>query len=159
MSFPPVSLTVDLLSGTIVFLLVAAVSGVSMAIQGSINSALGKIVGLWETTLIVHLTATIAVSVILFAFNLGKGSFLRAGEAPWYYYLGGFLGILITYGVVITIPKLGAAVATTAIIVGQVGMAALVDHFGLFGLQQIPFTWLKFVGLVLLAAGAKLLLT
>ena len=50
-------------------------------------------------------------------------------------------------------PRLGVVSATTAIIVGQVTTAALVDHFGLFTLEPVPFTWLKALGFVLLVAG------
>lgn len=68
------------------------------------------------------------------------------------------MGVAITYGVVMSIAKLGAAVATTSIIVGQVLTACLLDHFGIFGLEKTPLTWLKFLGVGLLALGAKLLL-
>ncbi|MDN5366221.1 MAG: bacterial/archaeal transporter family-2 protein, partial [Thermacetogenium sp.] len=34
----------------------------------------------------------------------------------------------------------------------------IIDHFGLFGLKEIPFTWWKLLGIVLLATGAKLML-
>ena len=46
-------------------LLVAAFSGVAMAVQGSINSALGKVIGLWESTFIVHLVGLLLVSLLL----------------------------------------------------------------------------------------------
>jgi transporter family-2 protein len=60
--------------------------------------------------------------------------------------------------VVASIPRVGVALATTAIIVGQVATALLIDHFGWFGLEKMPFTWWKAAGLVLLAAGARLML-
>jgi transporter family-2 protein len=41
---------------------------------------------------------------------------------------------------------------------GQLATAALVDRFGLFGLERIPFTWQRALGLVLLAGGALLVL-
>ena len=72
--------------------------------------------------------------------------------------IGGLLGVLIVWGVVSSIPKLGVAVATTSIIVGQTLTALIMNHFGLFGLNPAPFTWLKGLGLVLLAIGAGLLL-
>jgi transporter family-2 protein len=146
------------LSGGLIFLLIACLAGVAMAVQGALNSALGKIIGLWEATFIVHLTATIVLIFMLFVFHVGKGEFAMCTKSPWYLYLGGLIGVIITYGVVISIPRLGAAVATTAIIVGQVLTAMLVDHFGAFGLKQISFTWIKFIGLILLAVGARLLL-
>ncbi|NPV44046.1 MAG: DMT family transporter [Firmicutes bacterium] len=146
------------ISGGYFFLIAALLAGVAMAVQGSINSALGKVIGLWEATFLVHLSAAIILLLILFVFHMGKGDLALCYKAPWYLYLGGLIGVLITFGVVISIPKLGVAVATTAIIVGQVLTALIIDHFGLFGLKEISFTWIKFLGLVLLALGAKLLL-
>ena len=128
-----------------------------MAIQGSINSVLGKKIGLTETTFLVHATAAIILLVVLIVkdnqldFNLLK-------DLPWYLYIGGALGIIITYGVASSIPELGVAVATTAIIAAQVLTAAGIDHFGCFGLEEIPFTWIKFLGIVFLAVGVRLLL-
>lgn len=145
------------ISRDIIFLLIAFFAGVAMATQGSMNSAVSKALGLSEATFLVHFSATLIMLVILIL-GIGHGNWANYSRVPWYYYLGGSIGVLITYGVVMSIPKLGAAVATTAIIVGQVLTACLIDHFGLFGLEKIPFTWLKFLGLIFLSLGAKLLL-
>ena len=139
-------------------LLIALVAGITMAVQGSLNTSLSKKLGLWEAIMIVHLLATVTLIVILFIFRLGKGSFTDLMKIPWYLYLGGLIGVVITYTVVISIPKLGVALATTAIVVGQVSTACLIDHLGLFGLTQIDFTWMKLVGIILLAAGAGFML-
>lgn len=140
------------------FLSAAAVSGLAMAVQGAMNSGLSKAVGLSQGTFLVHASATFAMIVILISGITKGGHWENYSRLPWYYFLGGIVGVIITYGVVVSIPKLGASVATTAIIVGQVLTACLLDHFGLFGLKTVPMTWLKGLGLVLLAAGAKLLL-
>lgn len=137
--------------------MVAFMAGVAMATQGSMNSALSKAIGLSEATFVVHFSATVVMLIILIL-GISHGNWGNYSQVPWYYYLGGFIGVLITYGVVVSIPKLGVAVATTAIIVGQVLTACLVDHFGFFGLEKVPFTWLKFLGLIFLSIGAKLLL-
>ncbi|MBO8127797.1 MAG: DMT family transporter [Peptococcaceae bacterium] len=139
-------------------LLVAALSGATMALQGAINSGLGKVIGLLETTFIVHVIGLVLVAVLLFAFGLGDGSLARVGEAPWYSYLGGILGVIIVYTVVRSMPKVGVAPATTAIIVAQVLTATLIDHFGWFGMRQIPFNWYRVVGAMLMAGGAFLVL-
>lgn len=141
----------------IFFLLVAFLAGVAMAGQGTMNSAVSKAIGLSESTFIVHLIATIVMAAILIL-GFGNGDWSNYDKIPWYYYVGGILGVAITYGVVVSIAKLGAAVATTSIIVGQVLTACLLDHFGVFGLEKSPLTWLKLLGIVFLALGAKLLL-
>ncbi len=139
-------------------LLIAALSGVTMALQGSLNAALGKIIGLLESTFVVHLVGLLLVSLLLFVLRLGSGDLRRYGEAPWYFYLGGLLGVLIIYGVIRSIAAAGVAAATTAIILGQVLTAALVDHLGLFGMEKIPFSWHRVAGTVLMASGAWMIL-
>ncbi|MCG0278545.1 MAG: DMT family transporter [Thermanaeromonas sp.] len=138
-------------------LVLALLSGVAMAIQGSLNAALAKVIGLLQATLVVHLTATVTV-ILLLLFPLSPGSLAKITQVPWYLLLGGIIGVLITYGVVASIPRAGVALATTAIIVGQVTTALIIDHLGLFGLEKIPFTWWKVLGLILLASGACLML-
>lgn len=138
-------------------LLVGAVAGICMAVQGSLNTLLSKAVGLVEANFVVHVIGTILL-IVLLLLGLGKGDLTKMGQAPWYAYLGGVFSIIILYTVMASISKLGVSIATTAIIVGQVSTALLIDHFGLFGLKSIPFTWWKLLGVVLLASGAKLML-
>lgn len=139
-------------------LLLALVAGITMAVQGSLNALLSKVVGLVEATFLVHVTGTAAVAVILMLLYPGLGGLDQIGRIPWYAWLGGVLSVMIVYAVAASISRMGVATATTAIIVGQVSTAVLIDHFGLFGLRQIPFSWWKMAGIVLLAAGAKLML-
>ena len=146
------------LSGNVLALLLALISGVLMAVQGSLNSTLSKVVGLIETTFIVHLTGTIILVILLFVFRMGKGNLYALTEAPWYAYLGGVIGVGIIYLVAACIPEVGVANATTAIIIGQVLTAIIIDHFGAFGLERMAYGWNQFIGLILLVIGAKLLL-
>ena len=147
------------MSPKILALVIALAAGISMAIQGSINTKLGQVIGNWEAILVVNVVGLATILILLFVFSVGKGDLSRITQGPWYSVLGGSVGVLIVWGVVVSIPKLGVAVATTSIIVGQTLTALIIDHFGLFGLSSVPFTWLKGLGLVLLAVGAGLLLS
>ena len=146
------------MGGRITALLIAALSGVTMALQGTLNSVLGKAVGLWEATMIVHIVGAVIVAVMVFVFKTGVFDLEKWAAAPWYTYLGGLLSVIIVYAVARSIPKAGVAPATTAIIVGQVFTAGLIDHLGLFGLQRIPFNIYRVVGILLMAGGAWLIL-
>ncbi len=79
-------------------------------------------------------------------------------DVPWYVYFGGVIGIFIVYFVAMSIPEAGVSNATTAIIVGQVLTALLIDHLGAFGLEASSFGVQQVMGLFLLAIVAKLLL-
>lgn len=139
-------------------LLLAFLAGATMAVQGSLNAALGKLIGLLEATFVVHLVGTGALVLALFVFRLGQGDSGNLAKVPLYLYLGGLLSVAIIYAVLSSIAGIGVATATTAIIVGQVGTALLIDHFGWFGLERHSFSWLKAAGMGLLALGAKLML-
>lgn len=142
----------------IIPLLLALVSGVLMAVQGSVNAALSKIIGLLEAAFVVHITGAALLSVLLFLLKFGSGSLSKISEAPWYSWLGGAAGVAIVYLVAAAIPAVGVANATTGIIVGQVVTAVLIDHFGVFGVEKIPFGINQLAGFLLLAFGARLLL-
>lgn len=148
----------NIISNEMMPLVLALVSGVLMAVQGSINASLSKVIGLLEATFIVQLTGTILVMILLFIVNMGKGNLSAWQEAPWYSWLGGIIGVAIIYLVAASIPNVGVANATTAIIVGQVLTAIIIDHFGGFGLERVACSPKQVIGLILLAVGARLLL-
>ncbi len=145
------------MTAEIIALIVAALAGMTMAFQGAMNAGLSASTGLWGMAFFVHASGLVLATVGLFvAGQAGKlGALPRAPVANVW---GGVLGVLIIYAVARSIPKVGAGPATTAIIVGQVITAFLIDHFGLFGLDDLPLTWLRPVGLGFLSIGAYLLL-
>jgi transporter family-2 protein len=129
-----------------------------MAVQGSINGLVGKYIGTLESNFLMHCVGLGIIFVLLFVIRVGDGDWSRLGEVPWYGYLSGLINVIIIYGVMVSIPRLGAASATTAIIAGQVATATLIDWLGLFGLEKTPFSYWQVVGIVLLAVGARLML-
>lgn len=136
--------------------LIAAISGITMAIQGTINSELYQKTTLLAATLVVHLIGTIValVAVVIARVPVFKYNWF---SIPWYLYLGGVLSVIIIGLVALSIPKIGVCNATTAIIIGQVGAALIIDHLGLFGAERLSWNPWQIAGLFLFAAGAKLL--
>lgn len=140
-------------------LLLAAVAGTMMAIQGALNALLGNKCGVLEASWVVHVLALGLLTMLLFIPGLGKGELRQALGAPWYTFFGGPLNVGIIYLVISSIPKLGMATATTAIITAQVITAAFVDHLGAFGAGRAVFTFSRIAGFLLLAGGTWLLLS
>lgn len=142
----------------LLYLAIAAVSGAAMAVQGTFNSVMGKAIGVWESTLVVHIIGTLTVLIIMLVIGTGFNNFSKLSEVPWYAYLGGLLNVLIIFAVVKTMPKIGVGNATTAIIVAQVSTAILIDSLGLFGMKKYEFQYIDLLGVALLAVGARILL-
>lgn len=128
-----------------------------MALQGTLNSALGKSVGLWQATFFVNATGA-AVSLAAMLLFGRDGDFSKIGSAHPLTWLGGALGVLIIFGVATSMPRVGVSPATTAIVTAQLLAAFVIDHFGLLGMKAIPFHAVKLLGVALIAAGAWILL-
>lgn len=134
----------------------AALSGAAMALQGTLNSQLTQKTSLPASTLVVHIIGTVAAFVAVLIWKVPFMEY-KWTQVPWHLYLGGFLSVGIVALVASSISKIGVCNATIGIIVGQVGLAVLIDHLGLLGVQKIAWNPWQILGLVLFAVGAKLL--
>jgi transporter family-2 protein len=77
-------------------------------------------------------------------------------DGSWYYLLGGLLGALYVLTVLIAVTAIGAAGVAAATVFGQLTASVAIDRLGLFGLDQVPVTPGRLLGLVLLLAGTVL---
>lgn len=128
-----------------------------MAFQGGLNSYLAKIMGLIGATFSVHLLAAISALLLLIPSFIKGFDFGVIAKVPWYIWMGGPLGVAITYGVAMSFPKLGAGKATTAIVACQLLTAYLLDHLGWLDMPVRPLRTVHLIGIILLALGVHLL--
>lgn len=136
--------------------LIAALSGIGMAIQGTLNSVLSQKTSLLAATLVIHLIGTLSILIVIILGRIPVWHY-DWHAIPWYLYLGGILSVIIIALVAVSIPRIGVANATTAIIIGQVTTAVLLDHSGFFGLTKVAWNPWQILGVLLMAGGAKLL--
>ena len=132
-------------------ILLSAVAGAAMSLQGVFNARLADKVGLFESNAFVQGTAFLLSLIALFV--AGNGSLGALGAANKVYWLGGALGIVITLTVMLGMQSLGPAVAVSIILIAQLFVAAIIDAFGWFGTEQVPFTWTKWLGMGLMVSG------
>lgn len=135
--------------------LCALIAGAAMSIQGVMNTRLGEKVGVLETNALVQGVGFLLALVLVFVF--GKGNIRLIGQSPWYTWLGGVIAPIITVTVMLSIKGLSPTVAISAILLAQLTIAALIDAFGWLGAEKVPFTWHKYVGVGLMAAGVLLM--
>ena len=136
---------------------IGVAAGGTIAVQSIINAALSKRTGALGSTLIVTIISIAFVSLLIL-FLPNEANFKNLpGPSEWYLYLGGILGILIVLAPILLVPRIGATATLSAIVVGQLVTALIIDQFGLFGMPRIQVTFARVIGLVLLLAGAYLL--
>lgn len=130
--------------------------GFAIAVQPSINARLAQKIGSFESSMISFAVGTLALMVVVML--AGRGNLRGLATVSWWELTGGFLGAFFVTLTIICVPRLGTTAVMAAIITGQLVTGALLDHFGLFGLRQLPLTPLRLAGMVLLAAGAALVI-
>jgi transporter family-2 protein len=134
----------------------ASIAGLAGAVQVAVMSELGERVGV-AAALAVSAVVTLLVAVaILLVARDGIANFRNAFSIPAWLWIGGALSILIVLAVTVGGARIGSAATIGIIIAGNLVMAAAIDRFGLFGVDQIALTWPRVLGIVLLAAGAAL---
>ena len=131
-----------------------ALAGATMSVQGVMNTRLGEGIGTMEANTLVQCTAAVLSVLALFVHR--TGSFSQLGSVPWYYMLGGVLGLVITVTVMLGIGALSPTVAISVILISQLAVAALVDALGLMGAERVALDWQKGLGLALMVGGVLL---
>ena len=139
-----------------VAVVLTAVVGGMVALQGPINSQLGKTVGTFQAAFFSFVTGTIILAVIASLVHGGLGQIGEARTLGPQYLIGGVLGACYVATVLVTVRTLGAGGIVAASIAGQLTMSVVIDHFGLLGLDKDPIDAVKAIGVVLLAVGTFL---
>lgn len=131
------------------------IAGMSMSIQGVMNTRLGEGIGNMEANAFVQGTAFALALIVLLFYR--QGSFAELGQVNKLYWLGGVLGLVITLTVMLGIKNLGTTLAISIILISQLLIAAVIDAFGLMGSEKVAFGWSKYVGLALMTGGMLLI--
>ncbi len=129
----------------------AFTAGVFIAMQNVCNTNINKFVGTWETTSIAHLVGLLFSLLMLLFF--GNRNFAPLAGINKLYLFGGVFGALIVYTVVKSISLSSVALTMSILVVTQLIISALIDHFGLFGMEQVTLNPTKIVGSIIMIAG------
>jgi transporter family-2 protein len=136
-------------------ILIGLIGGVAVGLQSPIAGAMGQRVGGLASSFIIHVGGAILSGLLLF---LNKGENIKDWRAlPWYMLLAGGLGVILYLTLNVTLPRLGSTTMMALIIIGQLTIGVIVDHFGLLGVAVHPIDLTRVVGIVVLALGAYLI--
>ena len=143
-------------SGVAIFL--SLVAGVAGSIQVAVSGAFGKRIGVLEATAFGSLGAALIVCSIVLVARQGFGGVAAGFREPPWLWLNGVMGAIVVLTITFTAPRIGTFATIGLLIAGQLAMGVLIDYLGLFGLDRIPLSAARIIGLLLLAGGAVLVL-
>lgn len=138
----------------LVLLSVAILAGATITIQSVLNAALGERTGTLGSVLILTVVSILLLLIPILIFPSAATFTDVPKPGQWYLYLGGALSIAILAAPIFLIPRIGVAATLTGIVLGQLLLPILVDHFGMFGAPRVTLTPLKMLGAFLMMFGA-----
>ncbi len=134
---------------TILMILLAVLAGAVLSVQAAINGALGARVGVLRCTFLTFALGALLTALLIFFFEPQYQ--LSLLEVPKWQLVGALLGVPYIVIMVLAVQRIGSAIATVAVIFGQLTMSMLIDHFGWLGNSVMPLSEPRFGAIFCLA--------
>lgn len=128
-------------------LIFAIIVGFVASFQPIVNSKLGTHIGSKNAVFVNFLIGLFLIALIILISD--PSSIKQLSKVPAInpvYLLGGIMGVIIVLLSLIVVPELGALSAFSIFVGVQLISGALIDHFGIFGIQKSPITLFKLFG-------------
>lgn len=139
--------------------LLAVVAGVLNMLQSGSNATLHQKLdsGPVVPALVVYVTGMVAVlAAAPFIGRSAAGAMGRAGEVPWWGWIGGAMGAFYVVVTLTQAKSMGAGAFTAVTLTAAVVTSLLLDHYGLLGFELRSLTPLRVLGGALMVAGVGL---
>lgn len=139
----------------IYLVLIGLVGGAAVGLQSPISGMMGARVGGYASSLIIHISGALLSGLILL---LKGGEKIREWSGlPWYMLIAGLFGVVLFQSLTYTVPKIGGTLAVTLVMIGQLIVGLLIDHYGWLGVEVHPISLVRVAGVLLLIGGAYLI--
>jgi len=133
------------------YLSLAIISGLCMSFQSPANATLSRYTGNLQATCVSFGTGMLCVAVLML--TMGDGNLSKITDASWWQLLGGTYGIYIVLVLTYAMPRLGAALTSTILTLGQITTGMILDTFGLLQLPKVPLAPARVAGALIVLAG------
>jgi transporter family-2 protein len=116
---------------------------------------MGQKLGGPASSFIIHLSGMIFSGILLF---VSGGERIRDWRTiPWYMLGAGIFGLILYQTISVTLPRLGSTMMITLIIIGQLLVGIIIDHFGLLGVATRHIDIFRVMGVIALLIGGFLI--
>lgn len=134
----------------LIFMVVLAIiGGAALSVQAALNGRLGSNVGVFKSAFLTFSVGAVVTALLIFFFEPKHAVTLL--DVPKWQLLGALCGVPYIVIMVVAVQRIGTAVATVAVIFGQLSMSVLIDNFGWFGNEAISLSVSRMGALVCLA--------
>ncbi|MBN8252872.1 DMT family transporter [Priestia flexa] len=138
-----------------ILLIAAVIGGVLLSAQSSVNGALSRKAGTYESAFLTFATGTLVLFLLILFF--GKGDVLALLDAPKWQLSAVWFGVSYLFLTVLAVPQIGVIAANISTVIGQLSAGIIIDHFGFFGGAQISLDWKRGLAIVLMLIALRLI--
>lgn len=139
------------------WIILSLLAGSFLPIQAGLNAKMGKAL---ESPVYASLISFVVGSAALILYILFTGqsvSWAGLKSAPPQAWLGGILGAFYVTVIILAFPKLGPALTFGLIVLGQMVISLVLDHFQILVPQQHSINIWRIAGVALIVAGVVIL--
>lgn len=130
-------------------IVLAIIGGAALSVQAALNGRLGGNVGVFKSAFLTFSVGALVTALLIFFFEPNHSVTLM--DVPKWQLLGALCGVPYIVIMVVAVQRIGTAVATVAVIFGQLSMSVLIDNFGWLGNEVITLSGSRIAALVCLA--------
>ncbi|WP_421869750.1 DMT family transporter [Motiliproteus sp.] len=137
-------------------LLVAALGGIAITVQGQLMGVMDRQLGTLESVFLTYVIGAACIALVMLVYrggNLGQWQ-----QLPWWTLTAGLVGLVIVGSIGYSVSRLGVVSAFILITAAQFIAAALIDQFGWFGAEVRPIDSSKLLGIGAMMLGVWLTL-
>ena len=139
--------------------LAVLLAGVGAVLQSTMLALIGRRSGALAATTLAAIVGLIGITAVTFAANRSlAGVAVAARQSPWVWAPAGLLGVGVLAVLTFAPPRIGSFGTFAVLITAQLLTSLVMDSVGLFGLERVPISFTRLAGLLLLVAGAILVL-
>ncbi len=142
----------------LLLLFLALVAGAIMPLQAGLSVQLGKSVQQpIFAAFVSFLVGTVVLLIYLILVKFDFSSLTNTKGLSPFVWTAGILGAFYVTAVIVLAPKLGSALTFSLIVVGQIVVSLIFDHYGLLGMPMKSINWQKILGVSFLITGLFIL--
>ena len=139
--------------------LAVLLAGVGAVLQSTMLALIGRRSGALAATTLAAIVGLMGITAVTFAANRSlAGVAVAARQSPWVWAPAGLLGVGVLAVLTFAPPRIGSFGTFAVLITAQLLTSLVMDSVGLFGLERVPISFTRLAGLLLLVAGAILVL-
>jgi bacterial/archaeal transporter family-2 protein len=142
------------MSSTLPLILLAFAGGAVLPLQMGVNGFLRQGLGHpMQATFVSFTVGSIAALIACVLMRVPLPTAEKIATPAFWMWFGGCFGVFYVFTTIVSGPRIGAALAVSLAIAGQLIIAALLDHTGTLGFPQQSLSPMKLLGIGLVIAG------